>query len=423
MSLVHPKTKMTWNFTPPSDSSLHDHGVVSTGTHLHGKRIALLITGSIAAYRTPDLVRELRREGAEVVVFASQEGLRYVAKDALEWTSLHRVVDSFTPDAEHLSDSAPFDAYLVAPATYNVINKMAQGIADSVVTSTLASAIGKMERGPTQVLVVPTMHGSMHNSLLTESLKKLDALGVRIVPPRQENGKNNLPSHEILVAETIRSLSRSALQGRGILITGGPTPVPIDHIRRLTNRFTGALAIEIAKEAYFQGADVHLLLGVGSHPSPEYVRTYPIPTYNEYVSTIENVLKTQSIRFGIFSAAVADYQPESVYAGKLPSGNSEQTLRLVPTNKVIRQVRSQFPDLRMVTFKYEENLSHEALMQIARGRLAEGYTLVVANRGEEQGAEGQQKAWLVEADQPEQSVDGKPQIAQALLKRLAHHLQ
>ena len=137
---------MAWNFEPPQASSLQDREILKHGNHLEGKRIGLMITGSIAAYRCPDLVRDLRREGAEVQVYATREGLRYVSKDALEWCSLNPVIDHFSPDAEHLFDQNPLDAFLVAPASYSVINKTAMGLADSVVTSTLASALGRCER-------------------------------------------------------------------------------------------------------------------------------------------------------------------------------------------------------------------------------------------------------------------------------------
>ncbi|MBF0278551.1 MAG: bifunctional phosphopantothenoylcysteine decarboxylase/phosphopantothenate--cysteine ligase CoaBC [SAR324 cluster bacterium] len=412
---------MDWDLNPPRLSELNDHDVAGMGSNLKGKRIALMLTGSIAAYRAPDLIRSLRREGAEVTVFASKEGLRYVAREALEWTSLNRVIDEFTADAEHLSDSAPFSAYLLAPATYNTVNKMAQGIADSVVTSTLASALGKLEHRQTAVLVAPAMHGSMHNSILTESLKKLHRMGVRVIPPRQENGKNNLPSIENLLAETIRATHESPLKGVKILITGGSTPVYIDHIRYITNRFTGALAIQIAKDAYFQGAQVHLVLGRDSHAAPPYLDQSLIETYDDYVETIEKLLHHQDFAAGIFTAAVADYRPETIFSGKIPSGQLH-SIKLTSTEKVIQRIHADFPDLFMVTFKYEEKVSHEELLEIVQARLNQGFPMLVANRGEETGAQGEQVAWLVEQGIAPQKMVGKPQIARTLLSRLAEKL-
>ena len=155
----------TWDFSPPPTSLLSDHSVKVLSHKLDGCSIALLICGGIAAMKAPLLARALRKAGAEVTAFVSKEALRYVALDALAWSCDREVIVDLSARAEHLGDGNLFDAYLVAPATYNTINKAAQGIADSLITTTLASAIGRGERGETQVLVVPTMHGSMHNSI------------------------------------------------------------------------------------------------------------------------------------------------------------------------------------------------------------------------------------------------------------------
>ncbi|RMD97542.1 MAG: phosphopantothenoylcysteine decarboxylase, partial [Deltaproteobacteria bacterium] len=149
-----------WDFTPPPPSPLGDHDVVQEGEHLRGKWIALLVTGGIAAMKAPFVARALRRQGAEVVAFVTEEALRYTTVDTLAWSTNHPVVTRLTPAAEHLAGKTPFDAYLVAPATYNTINKVRHGIADNAVTATLASALGRVGRGETRILVVPTMHGS-----------------------------------------------------------------------------------------------------------------------------------------------------------------------------------------------------------------------------------------------------------------------
>lgn len=208
-----------WDLKPPPEVDLTDRQVPQLGHHLDGKRIALLVTGGIAAMKAPLVARSLRRYGAEVVAFCSPEALRYVGEDALAWSTANPVVRELTPKAEHLSDDAPFDAYLVAPATYNTINKAALGIADTAVTTALGSAIGRMERGRTAVLIAPTMHGTLHNSILTRSLKSLRDLGVRIIPPRQAYGKHNIPETEVLTAEVIRTVSSSSHRGTGDLVT------------------------------------------------------------------------------------------------------------------------------------------------------------------------------------------------------------
>ena len=401
---------------PPPASELSDRQVPQVGHHLDGKRIALMVTGGIAAMKTPFIARALRRYGADVVAFASEEGLRYVAEEALAWATVHPVITRLTAAAEHLSDDAPFDAYLVAPATYNTLNKMAYGIADTPVTTALASAIGRMERGGTKVLVAPTMHGTLHNAILTEGLERLERLGVRVIPPREDYGKHNIPENEVLVAEVIRAVSASPLRGRPVLVTGGPTPVPLDSVRRLTNRFRGRLGIEIARELFLRGAEVLLIHGDGAHPAPIELPHRVVRTYDEYRAAVDDELRSRPYEAGVFSAAVADYQPAEVAEGKIPSGQA-LTLELVPTAKVIDEVRAAHPALHMVTFKYQEKISHGDLMRIARKRL-ERFEAVVANRGEETGPEGEQVAWLLDRDDEPRRILGKQLIAAAIAEHL-----
>jgi phosphopantothenoylcysteine decarboxylase/phosphopantothenate--cysteine ligase len=188
-----------FRFPPPTPSDLGDHEVPRDGDALDGVRVALVVTGGIAAFKAPMIARGLRRQGAVVTAFATTEGLRYVAREALEWACDRPVVVDLSAGAEHLSDSAPFDVYLVAPATYSVIGKVANGIADTPVTATLASAVGRMERGFASVLFAPTMHGSMHNSILVANLRALHSIGCAVVPPRDAYGKHNLPDERTLV--------------------------------------------------------------------------------------------------------------------------------------------------------------------------------------------------------------------------------
>ncbi|MEM7049583.1 MAG: phosphopantothenoylcysteine decarboxylase [Acidobacteriota bacterium] len=403
-----------WDFSPPRSAELGDHDVPLLGEQLVGRRIALLVTGGIAAMKAPLVARALRRRGAEVTAFVSREGLRYVTEETLAWSTVRPVVTRLTPAAEHLSDGQPFDAYLLAPATYNSLNKIAGGTADSVVTSTLASAIGRLERGETQVLVAPTMHGTLHTRILTDSLRRLADLGVRVIPPRDDYGKHNLPSEEVLVAEVCRAVSRSPLAGVSLLVTGGPTAVVIDAIRRLTNKFTGELGCRIAEELYLRGAEVHWVHGESPFSPPEYLPCRPVRNFDDYRHQVLEVLGEKACPFAVFSAAVADYRPITVLPGKTPSGGALQSLELEPTEKVVETVRQRFPDLHMVTFKYQEDISHQELLEIAAARRARGYQAVVANRGEERGPNGEQVAYLTtEGAEPQRLVD-KRGIARAL---------
>jgi len=410
-----------WDFQPPDksklseDSSTHptDRQIVLESTHLQNKRIALLITGSIAAMKAPLIARTLRRQGAEVVAFASDEALRYTTIDALEWSTTNSVVTKLTASAEHLSDANPFAAYVVAPATYNTINKMSLGIADGVITSALGSAIGRMERGKTKILIAPTMHGSLHNSILTRSLQQLNSMGVTIIPPKVAHGKNNLPDEKAIALAVCRTVSTSSLKDIPILVTGGPTPVPIDNIRRLTNRFTGRLGACIAEELYLRGGKVRLIHGQSSYTPPSYIPHKIVTTYDEYLTEVMTEL-ANNYHYGIFSAAVADYKPLQVFPGKVPSNGVLSRIELTTTQKVIGEVRAKFPSLGMITFKYQENITYEELINIAQQRLQQGYQMVVANRGEDHFSTGAQVAYLVTPEKPPQKSVGKQEIAKAI---------
>jgi phosphopantothenoylcysteine decarboxylase/phosphopantothenate--cysteine ligase len=275
-----------------------------------------------------------------------------------------------------------------------------------------------MERGQTAVLVAPTMHGTMHTAILTESLRWLDAHGVRVIPPRMQHGKHNLPDEDVLVSEVCRAVSKSPLRGVPILVTGGPTPVPIDSVRRIVNRFTGQLGYEIAKELHLRGADAHLVIGGSSVQPPSWLPHTQVNTYDEYLASVMNRLAKHPTRCGIFSAAVADYRPETVAPGKIPSGGALKELKMIATKKVIDEVRRAHPELHMVTFKYQEGMAHDALIELARERVKRGDKLVVANRGEETGPNGEQVAHFVTSELATTKIVGKDRIAIAMADHL-----
>ena len=408
----------SWDLRPPTPSTLGDHEVPRLSDHLAGRRIALLVSGSIAALRSPDLARALRRRGAEVTAFCSPEALHYVGRQALEWATCRPVVTELSWRAEHLSDTDPFDAWLLAPATYNSIGKLAHGIADTVLTAALASALGRLAQGQTQILVAPCLHGSLHNPVFARNCQILQELGVILVPPRDAYGKHNLPEAEVLVAAVCRALSSSPLRGRRLLVTGGPTPVAVDAVRRLVNRFKGQLASALAQELLLRGAEVDLLLGEGSAPPPSWLPHQLLDSYDSYRQRVLEAVAA-GLDAGIFSAAVADYRPIQPSHNKTASGLPRWTLELEPTEKVIAAVRQADPNLYMVTFKYLEHASVEELLREAQRRL-EHSQLVVANRGAETRGHSQ-TAWLVSRYGCQQ-LEGKAAIARGLAEHLERAL-
>lgn len=404
-----------WDFSAPTPSTMGDHDVPMVSQRLQHRRIALLVTGGIAAMKAPQLARGLRRHGAEVVAFASDDALRYVAREALEWATCAPVVTGLTWAAEHLSDSTPFDAYLVAPATHNTIAKMAHGIADTVVSSALASALGRLERGQTAIVVAPTMHGSLHNRNLVDNARRLAAMGVRFVAPHDAYGKHNLPETELLCIAVGRALSRSSLIGRRVLVTAGPTPVPIDGVRRILNRFRGRLGAQIAEELVWRGADAELLLGDGAWRPSTPMKVTVARTFDDYRDLV--VERARGGLFaGVFSAGVADYRPKQAVQGKIPSGQSKLTLELEPTEKVIDLACAAAPAMHCVAFKYLESVSEAELIRVASLRLGRA-GLVVATRGED--TRGSEQRALMVGAAGVTALEGKRGIA----AHVADHLQ
>lgn len=409
-----------WEPVPPTPSSLNEHAVPQQSALFEGKRIALLVCGGIAAMKVPLFARELRKQGAEVTAFVSEEALRYVTADALAWSTNRPVVTGLTARAEHLGDGETFDAYMLVPATYNTLNKFAAGIADNLVTTVLASALGRLSRQQTSILVVPTMHGSMHNPILEASLHRLQGWGVRVIPPRDAYGKHNLPDFDTLVYGLARELGGRPLSGLSVLVTGGPTPVPLDAVRYLTNRFTGRLSYAIAQAFYVAGAEVHWVLGKSSFSPPTWLPCYAVDTFQAYLDTVQYLAETHQCEVGVFSAAVADYTVSQPYVGKLPSGQ-EMTLHLQSTPKVIDLLHQRFPEMYKVTFKLESGRAHEELIDIARQRLQQHSQLVVVNQVPPEGESSQepteQEAWLV-TEKSVRPFVGKSAIAQGIVEHV-----
>jgi phosphopantothenoylcysteine decarboxylase/phosphopantothenate--cysteine ligase len=426
---------MDKQFKRPEESSLGDHDVPLSGTHLQTKRIALLATGSVASYRLPDIIRELRKYGATVQVYASRHALKYVTLDSLAWASNRSVIEELTPASEHLSGKEtqkPFDLYLVLPASYNTINKFASGRADSLVTTTLASALGYLEQGKTKVVICPVMHGSMHNSILEESITSLQRRGVKLLEPRDAYGKHNIPEAHTIAHACMRMLSQSPLSGKRFLVTGGSTPTYLDSVRLISNKFTGVLATEIATELARQGACVDLVvtdsvktIDLGG------VRVTKVRDYNAYREVVLSLCENNGgdYLYGIFAAAVSDYMPKIVQDFKVPSGLADQCISLVPTEKVIDLVRKSWPTLSLVSFKYEDNISEKQLLEIAQLRIMDkGHRFVIANLGKNVISEEEHSCTLVGKNSASSFFHqtlgpGKRDVARQLVSVLAQNFE
>jgi phosphopantothenoylcysteine decarboxylase/phosphopantothenate--cysteine ligase len=407
------------NTTFPADApKLGDRSVVSIHSALAGQQVLLLVTGGIAAYKTPGLIRMLRSYGAEVDVRATENAGEFIGHQSLRWAAETGTVltgSHLTGDVEHLQK---YSVYLVAPATYDFINGMAHGRADTPALTTMATAIGRVANGSAKMLVLPCMNGDMSNGILKNSIKLLSDMGVEFIAPRTGNGKLEYPGSEFITVATARHVSSSSLKGSSILLTAGPTPVPIDDVRRITNIFKGKLGREIAKELIIRGANPTFLLG-GGLGVPNYVELFTrrYRSFDEYKTLVLEHGTDENVppALAILSSAVADYRPKEVHQGKITSKSPELMLPpFEPTEKIVELLHQQAAALPIISFKLLSRVTKEDLIAEARSRTSTHSALVVANRLEDCSGDNQ-IVYLVTKESEKRVEGSKRDVAVAIV--------
>ncbi|AGI47158.1 phosphopantothenoylcysteine decarboxylase/phosphopantothenate--cysteine ligase, prokaryotic [Thermoplasmatales archaeon BRNA1] len=382
---------------------------------LMGKTIVVGITGSIAAVDSFHLIRELVKNGAKVVPVMTQAATRLSAPDAIEFASGMKPITEITGQCEHikyLGSPSDADLFLIYPCTANTISKMANGIDDSPVTTMATVALGSR----TPVAIAPAMHGyMMENPAVEKNLETLAEWGVNIIGPHIDRERAKVASVNEVVAWAIRLLSKDDLIGKKILIIGGRSEEPMDSMRLITNRSTGLMAVSLAQSAFERGAEVELWMGASSVPMPDYI---PVRRYGT-VDDLIGLLKDIDHDVVIVPAALADFAPESVFDGKIPSEKGfSMKLRSVP--KVLPLIREKCS--YVIGYKAESGLSGDRLIARARERL-EQYDLVavVANDVD---AAGKTSAsmHLVTKNDVRNITGTKPVISEGILNFVAENL-
>ncbi len=346
----------------------------SVSDTLCGKTIVVGVTGSIAAVRVVDLIRDLIRRGAEVHAVASAASQQILHPYALEYATTHPVITEITGRVEHVQFCGVgglADLLLIAPATANTIGKMACGIDDTPVTTFATTALGSGK----PVAVVPAMHEAMYrHPAVLHNLDALRAMGVTLIDPRLEEGKAKIADNLAVVREVERLLGPADLACKKIIITSGSNAEVIDPIRILTNRASGKTGIALALEARRRGAEVTLV--------HRFIQD--IPVRQVYAESAREMLDAVLAEVAkgcdvlISAAAVADYTLDP-QAEKIKSGQ-ELVLRLKPTQKIIKTVREAYPHLKIVGFKAETGVTDEELVLRAKKSMQGArLDLVVAN--------------------------------------------
>ena len=357
--------------------------IIGTKTNeLSDKKIILCITGSVAAIKSTEIARELMRRGAEVYAVMTNAAQKIVHPDMVEWATGNPVVTELTGKIEHVTYAGEHkhhaDLILVAPSTANTIGKVAAGIDDTPVTTTLTTGIG----AGIPVIIAPAMHVSMYkHPIVIENIEKIQKHGIRVLMPRVEEGKAKIPgTYEIVRAVIARLTQETDLEGKRILITAGPTRAYLDAFRYITNPSSGKMGMAIAQNSLDRGAEVTVIYGPGTAKPPVGAKVIQILSTEDMLEAVKYELSTTKYDAAILSAAAADYGASDRKMEKTPSGKDEWVIKLKPLPKIVENVKKIDSKVYLVGFKAEYDLSDEELVERAYDRLiGAGMDLIVAN--------------------------------------------
>ncbi len=350
------------------------------GRELSGKRVVLCVTGSVASIESPALARELMRHGAEVFSVMSPAATKLLRPNLLEWATGNPVVTSLTGKTEHvrLAGQWPGKAHLilVAPCTANTISKIAMGIDDTPATTFASMALGSK----IPLVICPAAHEPMYrNPSVSSNLSRLRELGAEIVEPKFEEGKAKMADVPTIVARVMRVLAKRDLEGKRIMITGGPTVEFIDPVRVITNLSSGIMGLSLAEEAWRRGAEVCYVFG-GDLAAPEFIKNKRVLTTEDLRKAVLDELKREKYDVFISAGAPADFAPGRRADRKIPTKQGGFTLKLLPTRKIVSEVKRRWKGLYVAGFKAETPESSGELKRTANQFMKESrVNLVVAN--------------------------------------------
>ena len=307
--------------------------------NLQGKCVVLGVTGGIAAYKMASVASGLRKAGAEVHVIMTENARQFITPLTFETLTNNRcVVDTFARDfsydVTHVSLAKAADLILIAPATANVLAKLAHGIADDMLTTTVLAA--RCEK-----LAAPSMNTAMlENPITQDNLNTLRKYGFQIIEPAsgllacQDTGSGKLPEPQVLLDWISRSLAREkTLAGMRVTVTAGPTQESLDPVRYLTNHSSGRMGYAIAREAMLRGARVTLISGRTALEPVPFVEMRPVTTAAEMLREVQEALPETEIL--IKAAAVADYRPAAVAEDKMKKRDGEMSIPLERTEDIL----------------------------------------------------------------------------------------
>ena len=307
---------------------------------LQGKTVVLAVSGSIAAYKIANLARMLKKLHCNVTVMMTENSANFINPITFETITGNKcLIDTFDRNfqysVEHVALAKQADVVLIAPASANVIGKIANGIADDMLTTTVMAC-------PCKKIVSPAMnHNMYHNPIVQDNIKKLIHYGYEIVAPDKgmlangDIGDGRMPDEEVLLEYILKEIAfEKDLQGKKILVTAGATREAIDPVRFITNHSSGKMGIAMAKAAMLRGADVTLVAAHTDVKAPMFVNTVNVVSAEDMFNAVtENMSEYDCI---IKAAAVSDYTPVTVADGKIKKSDSDMSIELKRTKDILK---------------------------------------------------------------------------------------
>lgn len=332
---------------------------------LKGKHVVLAVTGGIAAYKMATMASLLVKQHADVQVLMTQNATNFINPITFETLTGHKcLVDTFDRNfefnVEHVSVAKQADIALVAPATANVIGKLANGLADDMLTTTLLACKCKK-------LVAPAMNTQMYeNPIVQDNLKKLEHYGMELIQPVSghlacgDSGMGKMVEPEVMLQYILRDLAlEKDMQGLKVLVTAGPTQEAIDPVRYITNHSTGTMGYQLARNCMLRGAEVTLVTGRTALTPPPFVKVVSVVSAQEMYEAVTSRAAEQDII--IKAAAVADYRPATVASEKIKKAEGGFAIPLERTQDILRSLGEAKPagqflcGFAMETQNLEEN--------------------------------------------------------------------
>ena len=355
---------------------------------LKGKTVVLGVTGSIAAYKMANVASMLIKKHCDVHVIMTENATHFINPITFETLTNHKcLVDTFDRNFQfhvgHISLAQKADCMLIAPASANVIGKIANGIADDMLTTTIMACEAPK-------IIAPAMNTHMfQNAIVQDNLSKLEHYGYEVIAPAAgrlacgDVGAGKLPSEEVLIDYIERAIAKEKdLAGKKVLVTAGPTQEAIDPVRYITNHSTGKMGYAVAKAAMLRGADVTLVTGKTSLTPPPFVKVVPVTSAQDMFEAVRDHFEEQDIV--VKSAAVADYRPANVSDQKIKKKDGDMSIAMERTTDILQYLAGHRRDDQFICgFSMEtQNMLENSRKKLDKKKL----DMIVANNLKVQGA-------------------------------------